>query len=87
MSAVPVPSVMKITSSRSSWKCSRTWQPGATVWVPALKSTEAPVFARLSKVRTKPLAGTGCQKLSPSSGPTTTAMPGSCCCFILRSFY
>ncbi|CPO20799.1 Uncharacterised protein [Bordetella pertussis] len=45
------------------------------------------MFARLSKVRTKPLAGTGCQKLSPSSGPTTTAMPGSCCCFILRSFY
>ena len=58
-----------ISSSRA-WVCSRTKHRGATVCVPIEKFASAPVVAWLRMLRMKPFAGTGCQKKSPSRGPT-----------------
>ena len=60
-------------------------QPGATVCVPIEKSFRAPRPWRLKMLRTKPFAGTGCQKLSPSSGPMIFTVPAwLSCTFMAR---
>src|SRR4051794_37241632 len=74
--ASPSPAMTKISSSFESCMCSRTWQPGSTVWVPKAKGVSEPVLALSSRQRTKPLAGTGCQKLRASPGSWMTKRAG-----------